>query len=318
MTHAPYLSLSAYLGEQFGAKVRKVPLDAGSTCPNRDGMLSHNGCVFCNPQGAGTGLLAQGMDLAGQWAWWTQRFRTKYRTELFWAYLQSFTNTYGPASRLRHLLNALDGLPGMVGLSLGTRPDCLDAEKIRLIAERSIPEKWLDMGLQSANDATLQRINRGHDLAAFIRAVDMAHAHGLKVCAHVMHGLPGETTQDFLDTLTAINALPIAGVKLHNCYVARGSTLEQWWKQGAYRPGTMEEYAAAAARGLALLRPDIVIHRLNADPQPGELVAPAWAGGKRALLAAIALAASRLRRAAPQGGESPLSRRSFHPLTPGS
>jgi radical SAM protein (TIGR01212 family) len=201
-----YLSLSAYLGKRFGKKVRKVPLDAGSTCPNRDGMLSRSGCVFCPPDGSGTGLLAQGLDLAGQWALWTERFRTKYKAELFWAYLQSFTNTHGPASRLRYLLNELEDLPGMVGFSLGTRPDCLDKEKVRLIAERSTPEKWLDLGLQSANNATLQRINRGHDFSSFARAVELAHAHGLKVCAHVMHGLPGETTQDFLDTpLTRTN-----------------------------------------------------------------------------------------------------------------
>jgi radical SAM protein (TIGR01212 family) len=176
----------------------------------------------------------------------------------------------------------------MVGFSLGTRPDCLDKEKVRLIAAQSTPEKWLDLGLQSANNATLQRINRGHDFSSFARAVELAHAHGLKVCAHVMHGLPGETTRDFLDALAAINGLPIAGVKMHNCYVARGSVLEQWWEQGAYSPGTMAEYAAAAAQGLALLRPDIVIHRLNADPKPGELLAPVWAGQKRAVLAAIA------------------------------
>lgn len=283
-----YYSLSSYIRERFGAKVRKIPLDAGSTCPNRDGTLSRNGCVFCNPLGSGSGLLAQGMDLAKQWFWWTQRFQSKYKTELFWAYLQSFTNTHGPASRLRRLLDVMEGLPGMVGFSLGTRPDCLDAEKVCLIAQRSIPEKWLDIGLQSANNDTLQRINRGHDFASFARAVDMAHAHGLKVCAHVMHGLPGESTTDFLDTLTAINALPIAGIKLHNCYVARGSALELWLEQGLYSPGTMEEYGAAVAQGLALLRPDIVVHRLNADPQPGELLAPAWAGHKRAVLAAIA------------------------------
>lgn len=283
-----YLSLSAYLGKRFGTKVRKVPLDAGSTCPNRDGTLSRGGCVFCPPQGSGTGLLAQGLDLSAQWTLWTGRFRTKYKTELFWAYLQSFTNTHGQASRLRSLLHELKGLPGMVGFSLGTRPDCLDREKIRLIAEQSTPEKWLDLGLQSANDATLQRINRGHDFSSFARAVELAHTHGLNVCAHVMHGLPGETTQDFLETLAGINGLPIAGVKLHNCYVARGSVLEHWWKQGAYAPGTLAEYAAAVAQGLALLRPDIVVHRLNADPKPGELLAPAWAGRKQAVLAAIA------------------------------
>ncbi len=287
LTEARYFALSVYLRERFGKKVRKVPLDAGSSCPNRDGTLAHGGCVFCNPRGSGTGLVERGMDLPKQWSLWTELFRKKYKTELFWAYLQSFTNTHGPLSRLRALLEALTDLPGMVGLSLGTRPDCLDPEKVRAIAAHPAPEKWLDIGLQSSNDATLLRINRGHDFAAFARAAEIAHAHGLKVCAHVMHDLPGETTRDFLRTLTRVNALPITGVKLHNLYVARGSALEQWFDQGLYRPGTMDDYVQAVAQGLALLRPDIVVHRLNADPMPGELLAPAWAGQKRAVLAAI-------------------------------
>lgn len=285
--HRPYYSLSAYLRERFERKVRKIPLDAGSTCPNRDGTLSLDGCVFCNPLGSGTGLLDCGMGLAEQWFFWTEKFRKKFKTGLFLAYFQSFSNTHGPVQRLCDLFDGLSGLPGMVGFSLGTRPDCLDAEKIALIAAQPIPEKWLDIGLQSANDATLCRINRRHDFATFVHAVELAHAHGVKVCAHVMHGLPGETTEDFHRTLAKINALPIAGVKLHNLYVARGSVLEKWQRQGLYQPGTLEDYAKAAAQGLALLRPDIVVHRLNADPQPGELIAPAWAGKKRAVLAAI-------------------------------
>jgi len=294
----PYFALSAYIRTRFKKRVRKIPLDAGSSCPNRDGTLSHGGCVFCNPRGSGTGLLAHGINLAEQWSTWAELFRKKYKTELFWAYLQSFTNTYGSLSRLHNLLETLADLPGMVCLSLGTRPDCLDVDKIRMIAAHPAREKWLDVGLQSSNDATLQRINRGHDFTAFANAVKLAHDHGLKICAHVMHGLPGETNQDFFQTLTCINALPIAGIKLHNLYVARGSALEQWLDQGLYRPGTMDDYVQAAARGLALLRPDIVVHRMNADPQPGELLAPAWAGNKRAVLAAIVehMAENRLRQ----------------------
>lgn len=283
----PYYTLSAYCRERFGRKIRKIPLDARSTCPNRDGYLSHKGCVFCNPLGSGTGLFAQGLDLSAQWSFWVKKFRQKYKTELFWAYLQSYSNTYGSRSRLRDLLNSLTSLPEAVGFSLGTRPDCLDAEKIRLIATQPFAEKWLDIGLQSSNDATLARINRGHDFAAFAQAARLAQAHGLRVCAHVMHGLPGETSEDFQRTLEKVNDLPIAGIKMHNCYVARGSTLHAWFTEGRYRPGSMEEYVQAAAQGLALLRPDIVIHRLNADPQPDELVAPAWAGKKREVLAAI-------------------------------
>lgn len=288
MNPVPFFPLSSYLRDRFGEKVRRVSLDAGSTCPNRDGTLSQRGCVFCNPLGSGSGLFSRGVDLAGQWSLWTERYKKKHGVRLFWAYLQSFSNTHGPLSRLEGLLEALSGLPGMAGFSLGTRPDCLDKDKVRLIAHRPTAEKWLDIGLQSAHDQTLRRINRGHDFAAFARAVDLAHAHGLKVCVHVMHGLPGEDTRDFHRTLVAVNALPVAGIKLHNLYVARGAVLEDWFNQGRYLPGPMEDYVRAAAEGLALLRPDIVVHRLNADPLPDELVAPAWAGAKRTVLEGIA------------------------------
>jgi len=282
-----YRSLVSDLRSRYGKRVQKIPLDAGSTCPNRDGTLSKSGCIFCNPLGSGTGLHARDMSLARQWEFWTQRLGRKYKTDLFWGYLQSFSNTHGPMSRLRMLLDELQSLPGLRLLSLGTRPDCLDPDKAALLADAGFAEVWLDMGLQSSNDATLRRINRGHDWACFAQGAELAHAHGLRICAHVIHGLPGEGDQEFLETVRAVSSLPVCGVKFHNLFVARGSTLEKWWRQGDYACADQEGYVNAVASALELLRPDIIVHRLNADPMPGELLAPAWAGHKQDLLRAI-------------------------------
>ncbi len=279
-----YNSLSVYLRSKYGVRVRKIPLDAGSTCPNRDGLLSRSGCMFCNPSGSGSGLFDRGLSLTEQWVTLTRRLGQKYKTDAFWAYLQSFSNTYGPLSRVRRLMGELADLPGVRLVGLGTRPDCLDEEKLRCIADCGFAEVWLDIGLQSANDRTLRHINRGHDFACFARCVDRAHAWGLSVCAHVMHGLPGESDVDFLETIRQVNRLPVAGIKFHNLFVAAGSSLEPVWRSGGYVPPTKDAYVQSVITGLQLLRPDIIVHRLNADPQPHELLAPLWAGDKRDVL----------------------------------
>jgi len=182
------------------------------------------------------------------------------------------------------LVEELAGLPGVRLVGLGTRPDCLDSEKLRCIADLDLPEIWLDIGLQSANDQTLRRINRGHDFACFARCVEQVHAKGLLVCVHVMHGLPGESDADFMATIAQLNRLPVAGIKFHNLFVAKGSVLEHIWRGGGYVPSTRDAYVQAVIAGLELLRPDIIVHRLNADPQPDELLAPMWAANKRDVL----------------------------------
>ena len=279
-----YNALSAYLRAKYGVRVRKIPLDAGSTCPNRDGFLSRSGCVFCNPSGSGTGLFHQGLSLADQWIFLTRRLKQKYKNDAFWAYLQSYSNTYGPLSRVRRLMGELAGLPGARLVGLGTRPDCLDEEKLRCIADWGFSEVWLDIGLQTANDRTLRRINRGHDFACFAKCVEQAHALGLLVCVHVMHGLPGESDADFLNTIAQVSQLPVTGIKFHNLFVAAGSGLEPIWRSGGYVPPGKDAYIDAVVTGLEMLRPDIIVHRLNADPQLGELLAPGWAGEKQDVL----------------------------------
>lgn len=284
-----YYALSAYFRQRFGCRVGKVPLDAGFSCPNRDGTLSVGGCAFCNERGSGTGRHAAGAGLRAQWdAWLAGPSRRAPRLRL--GYLQAFTNTHGPAAHVRAVLERAAALPGLAGLCVGTRPDCLDDEKARILAGLPVGELWLDLGLQSARDATLERVNRGHTVADFARAVELCHRHGIKVCAHLMAGLPGEEPLALLEGVALLNALPVAGVKLHNLLVCRGAPLAAAWRRGELRPLEREAYVAAVVRALAALRPDVVIHRLVADPAPGELLAPAWAAHKAETLAALAAA----------------------------
>lgn len=280
--NARYLTLAAAYRQHFGRRAKKIPLDAGSACPNRDGSLSRGGCCFCNAVGSGTGLYHKGFGLRAQWDRLTPPARA--RGEALVAYLQSFSNTYGPPARLAGLLAELAALPGVAGICLGTRPDCLDAEKIALLAAAPVGYVQLDLGLQSACDATLACIHRGHDAACFARAARAATAAGIRVTAHLMAGLPGEGVEDFLTSVAFVSALPVTGVKFHNTLVVAGAPLAALFHAGAYVPMAREDYIAAVCQGIARLRPDIAVERVNADPAPGELVAPAWAADKQGLL----------------------------------
>ncbi len=227
------------------------------------------------------------MSLTRQYEYWRGRLQKKYKAHAFLAYLQSFSNTHGPLSRLQKILAELHGLPELQGICLGTRPDCVDAAKLAAMAAFPGPENWLDMGLQSSNDETLRRINRGHSAQCFEDAVRLAHTLGIKVCAHVIAGLPGEGMKNFLATIDVVNQLPVRGIKIHNLYVCKGSGLARLWRKGQYRPLHQEVYTKWAVLALIHLRPDIIIHRINGDPQPGELLAPQWAGNKSRVLQAI-------------------------------
>lgn len=282
-----YYNLSGYFRGKFGRPLRKIPLDAGSGCPNRTDGLLGGGCLYCNGHGSGTGLFRQGLGLAEQWDRLRQGRGTASDALPAMAYLQSFSNTYGPLERLQGLLDQIVALPGLAGLSIATRPDCLDRDKLRLIAGLSLSEIWLELGLQSSHEATLRRINRGHDFKTFRTALVQAHELGLKVCVHVIAGLPGEGPADFLTTISRLNELPAAGIKFHNLYVARGTGLARLWQENSYQPLELEDYLFNwLIPALRLLRPDMVVHRLAADPAAGELLTPAWSADKNAFLRA--------------------------------
>lgn len=286
-----YHPLATYWRHRFGERVQKIPLDAGFTCPNRDGTISKHGCLFCNPSGSGSGLRNAGMNIRDQWAFWREKYNRKRNAKIFIAYLQSFSNTYGPLSKLEQALSEIAQLTDVHGLSIGTRPDCVDQEKLQTIVNISDcsgwDEVWVEYGLQSAHNHTLNRINRGHTLEKFINATIQTAEMGLKVCVHVIAGLPGEGKEEFLETVQLINTLPIAAVKFHSLYVADNTLLAEEWRAGRYVPLTQDDYVQMIIQALPLLRPEIVIQRLTGDPADGELLAPFWKGTKRDILAAI-------------------------------
>jgi radical SAM protein (TIGR01212 family) len=296
----PYRDLNSYLRERFGARVQKVTLDAGLTCPNRDGRVGVGGCLYCNARGSGTGAFARGLSISKQLEEGMARLARRYGASRFIAYFQSFSNTYAPIETLRTLYHEALAFPEVVGLSIGTRPDCLSPEILDLLAEIARDRLlWLELGLQSAHDDTLKLINRGHDVACFTRAVRAAADRNLEVVAHVILGLPGEGPQEMAATARYLGSLPLQGVKIHLLYVVRGSALEGLYRSGSYRPLEEEDYVSLVADFLEILPPHPVIHRLTGDPHPEELVAPAWCRDKSRVL--MGLRAELARRSRRQG-----------------
>lgn len=293
--------VGSFFRARLGGPTRKAPLDAGFSCPNRDGTISRAGCSFCNPAGSGTGLFAQGVGLAEQWALQTGRLRATRPDVRIIAYLQAYSNTHASPQRLRALLAEVSALPGIGGLCLGTRPDCLDvgADEARLevlasfLRPGGLPFVQLDMGLQSADDMVLARANRGHGTELFAAATRAAASRGLFVCAHLVHGLPGAGADDLARSVEFVNALPVAGVKFHNLLVCRGASLARQWEEGRVPLPTRQGYVAAVIDALERLRPNICVERLFADPAPGELLAPDWAEDKDAGLHLLRLEMAR-------------------------
>jgi radical SAM protein (TIGR01212 family) len=274
-----YRDYNTYLREIFGERVQKIALDAGLNCPNRDGTLSSDGCIFCNRRGSGTGaMLDRGVPIEEQIRSGMAHARRRYRARKFIAYFQSFTNTYGPLDRLRDLYDRAVSYKDIVGLSVATRPDCAGSDALGLLgayAGRLLV--WVEFGLQSAHPVTLKRIRRGHDLSAFEDAASRASSLGLKVCAHVILGLPGEDRSMMLATARYLGTVPVHGVKIHLLYVAKGTALADLFHRGEFRCLEREEYADLVVSFLELLPPGMVVQRLTGDPYGVELVAPAWA-----------------------------------------
>ena len=277
-----YRDYNSYLREIFGERVQKISLDAGLNCPNRDGTLSDKGCIFCDSRGSGTGaMINHGLSIGEQIIEGRKFAEKRYKAKKFIAYFQSFTNTYAPLSRLKELYDQALNHPGTVGLSVATRPDCVDHEVLRLLSSYQKDFLvWIEYGLQSAHDITLSRINRGHDAACFERSVLMADNYRLNVCAHIILGLPEETRQMMLETSRFLAGLPIKGVKIHLLYVVKKTPLAALYEKGGYRCLDRGEYIELVVDFLELLPSNVVIHRLTGDPVGSELVAPLWAGNK--------------------------------------
>jgi hypothetical protein len=239
--------------------------------------LSWDGCIYCNRLGSGTGASGKGLSITDQLLAGKAFLSRKYKAKKFIAYFQSFSNTYAPVEKLKPLYDEALAAEDVAGLSIGTRPDCVNEEILNLLQSYAKTHLiWIEYGLQSAHDATLERINRGHDVAAFRAAVEMTKNRGIQICVHVILGLPGETKKQMTETANILAGMGIDGLKIHLLYVIKGTKLDDLYQSGNYTPMTQAEYVDAVCEFLAHTPKNVVIQRLTGDPHREELAAPLW------------------------------------------
>ncbi len=272
-----YYPLSRYLKERFGRRVQRVTLYCGFSCPNRDGTISEGGCIYCVPETLLPAAYSSGMTVTEQLNTGTRLLGRRYRADKFIAYFQINTNTYAPIERLEGLYREALRHPQVVALCISTRPDCIGPAVLELLA-RLKEEKhlWIELGLQSAHNRTLELINRGHSVEDFLKAVELTKAYGIEVCTHLILGLPRETKEDMLHTVRLVAELGLWGVKFHQLDVIRGTRLEALYREGFFKPLELEAYAECVVESLELLPPKTTIHRLCGSTPAEHLVAPLW------------------------------------------
>jgi len=288
MTQKRYNAFSDELKRVFGCRVHRIAVDAGFSCPNRDGSRGSGGCIYCGGRGSGAHGILQGAPVAQQIEAGKEVMTRKYKAQRFIAYFQAYSNTYAPAETLRLLYDEALSVPEIVGLIVGTRPDCLPPETVSLLGEYARRTYlWLELGLQSPLDRTLEFLRRGHDFAAFERAVTSCRGAGIRVCAHIILGLPGESRAEMLETAAVLNGLGVDGVKIHLLHVMKETPLEELYRRGEVRMLDRDEYVGLVCDFLERLRPEISIQRLTGDGGHDHLVAPLWSLRKFEVLNAI-------------------------------
>ena len=279
-----YRTLNDHYREKFGCKVYKLSIDAGFTCPNRDGRLGTRGCIFCSAYGGGE-FAAHGTSIAAQLQQAKIRVEAKNKGGKYIAYFQSFTNTYGPILQLEALYREAMAPEDVVGLAIGTRPDCLPDEVITLLAElnREKPIS-VELGIQTVHESSVQYIRRGYVNQVYFDAVSRLKAAGIEVVTHIILGLPGETKEMAAETTRQAVAAGTDGVKFHLLHVLRGTDLEQDYRAGKFRCLELEQYAQWLKACLAEVPPQVTVHRITGDGAKRDLVAPLWSADKKRVL----------------------------------
>ncbi len=272
----------------YGERVHKIAIDAGFTCPNRDGSIGRGGCTFCNnvsfsPNGRRPKPIAEQIESGRR----VIRKRTGARKYI--AYFQAYTNTYADVCELSSLYDEALKQPDVIGLDIGTRPDCVPDKVLDLLADYQQQgyEVWLELGLQSAHDKTLKHVNRGHGFAEYEQATLKARSRGIKVCTHLILGLPGESTEHHLASLESVLELGVDGLKFHPLHVVKGTQLANEWRRGEYQPLTMEQYVSDVVEMVRRTPGNVIFHRLTGTASADILLAPKWCSKKWQVLNAI-------------------------------
>jgi len=273
-----YFTFNDFLYRTFGKKVYKLTLDAGFSCPNRDGTISSGGCIFCDDSGSFSMAHSSRLPIKKQVKTAIENLPKRFKAEAFLAYFQAFSNTYSDIETLKKTYDEAFCDDRVVGISIGTRPDCLDTDKLDLIASYKNP--WLELGLQSAHDKTLKLINRGHDYKTFEKAYLMAKEKDIKVCVHIILGLPGESPQDMLKTARILSNLEVDGIKLHALTVLENTPLAKIHAANPVKLLTEDEYCNLVCDVIEILPKTTTIHRVGGSGLSTTLIAPLWARNK--------------------------------------
>jgi radical SAM protein (TIGR01212 family) len=285
----PYYFFGDYLRYKYKARVLKLPINAGFSCPNRDGTISHEGCVFCSEDGSASPTAADISDIREQMGNAKKSFKRVDSATRFIAYFQAFTNTYAPPEELKQLYDTALSVDDVIGLMIATRPDCISDEVLSLLKKYQGEnfELWLEIGMQSIHDKSLKYLKRGHTHKTTRDSIIRAADSGIPVCVHVILGIPDESWSDMMQTAQEISSLPIKGVKFHHLHVIKGTTLETHYRENKIPIIPFKEYISTICDFIERLRPDILIHRLLGDRDERTLIAPQWGLHKGTVIKAI-------------------------------
>ncbi|MBS6603296.1 MAG: TIGR01212 family radical SAM protein [Brachyspira sp.] len=279
-TDKRYNQYSAYLKNKFGVKVYKITLDAGFSCPNRDGLISTGGCIFCDDGGSFSQAHSNLLSIEQQIDEGIKTLSSRFKAQKFMSYFQAYSNTYKPVKELEKIYNSSLCRKDIVGLSIGTRPDCVDEEKLNLIAGyKDDYYTWVEYGLQSIHDKTLRKINRGHDFECFLRAYEKTKEKGINVCVHVIFGL-WETHDEIMQTAQKLSELEVDGVKIHMLCALENTKLADMYYRGEIDFMSEDEYVQTVCDFLEYLPSHTTIHRLAGNGLKKNLIAPKWLGAK--------------------------------------
>ncbi|UAC47627.1 TIGR01212 family radical SAM protein [Bacillus aquiflavi] len=283
-----YYTWNYHLRKVFGHKVFKIALDAGFDCPNRDGTVAFGGCTFCSAAGSGDFAGNRADSLETQFKEIKEKMHRKWKDGKYMAYFQAFTNTHAPLDVLRESYETVLKQEGVVGLSIATRPDCLPDDVVEYLAElNKRTYLWVELGLQTVHERTAQLINRAHDYECYLEGVNKLRKHGIRICAHIINGLPLETKDMMMETAREVANLDVQGIKIHLLHLLKGTPMEKQYEKGMLTFLTFEEYIHLVCNQLEILPPDMVIHRITGDGPIDLMIGPMWSVNKWEVLNAI-------------------------------
>lgn len=280
-----YKMANEFFKEKFGCKIIKIPLNGGFTCPNRDGKKGFGGCVFCSEKGSGDFLCSNTTPITEQFKQMKEVMSKKWKNGKYMVYFQSFTNTYAPIEKLRELYYTAISFDDVVGISIGTRPDCINSEVIELLKE--LNEKvyvTVELGLQTSNEKSVKYINRCYENSEFENAMKMLNDANIDVICHIIFGLPNETKEDMLNSVKYAVSNGIKGIKIQLLHILEGTALAEIYKTTPFKVLTLDEYCDLVVSAISILPDDVVVHRITGDGPKKILIEPKWSGNKKLVL----------------------------------